>query len=399
MKKTTSLSAFFVALFLTACGGSPSTDEGEKLIQFDATKDYPTKEILLDDIAEVSYVPLSSERDEALFKGSLANISSKTVTIHDFQTGDFYLFDRSGAFLASFNHKGQGPEDYNFLITAFVDEGRGELFVIEKNRIQVYDKRGEYLRTLPLLSGAWVYEAADAGDGAIFIVDNHERVTSMYQGMADANAEFYEEPFLKVSKDDGHLISYVKMPKDYSFEVSAPLQVGQMTLKMAGPLQRLVGHRDGFLLTNQETDTIFLYREERLTPVFVHTPPIKGMPEKSYLNGYVEAGDYLFFEKVVLKAEMGRQPPVPSYYYMYDKKDGQFYEQSIGLKDFEGKTIPLAPELVRRSHDARLGALLLTTDELFEANENGKLSGELKTIVDRMDEDSNSLLMLSCFKE
>lgn len=386
-----------ITLFLlAACGTREKEISGPVL--FDATRDYPEKQLLLDEVADITYVPLSSETDSALFRGTLAHVSERTVTIHDFPRGIFYLFDRSGRYLSSFNHKGQGPEDYNFLITAFVDEARGELFAIEKNRIQVYDKQGDYRRTLRLPDGAWVYEAADGGDGSILLVDNQERASILYAGMVDENAEAYEQPFVRISKEDGGLVSYITLPKNFLVDLSADLQSSGISLKVFGPNHRLVSHRDGFLLTNQETDTIFLYAHDQLKPMMIHTPPISEQGEKSYLNGYVEAGDYLFFEKVLVKAVENRRPPVPSAYYLYDKRDGQFYEQAVSMRDFEGKRIDLTPQIIRPSRDARLGCLLLTVDELQTANADGKLSGELKRIVDEMPEDSNDLLMLMRFK-
>lgn len=386
-----------ITLFLlAACGTREKEISGPVL--FDATRDYPEKQLLLDEVADITYVPLSSETDSALFRGTLAHVSERTVTIHDFPRGIFYLFDRSGRYLSSFNHKGQGPEDYNFLITAFVDEASGELFAVEKNWIQVYDKQGDYRRTLRLPDGAWVLEAADGGDETILLVDNQERASILYAGMVDENAEAYEQPFVRISKADGGLVSYITLPKNFLVDLSADFQTAGISLKVFGPNHRLVSHRDGFLLTNQETDTIFLYAHDQLKPMMIHTPPVSEQGEKSYLNGYVEAGDYLFFEKVIVKAVENRRPPVPSVYYLYDKRDGQFYEQAVSMRDFEGKRIDLTPQIIRPSRDARLGCLLLTVDELQTANADGKLSGELKRIVDEMPEDSNDLLMLMRFK-
>lgn len=386
-----------ITLFLlAACGTREKEISGPVL--FDATRDYPEKQLLLDEVADITYVPLSSETDSALFRGTLAHVSERTITIHDFPRGIFYLFDRSGRYLSSFNHKGQGPEDYNFLVTAFVDEASGELFAVEKNWIQVYDKQGDYRRTLRLPDGAWVLEAADGGDETILLVDNQERASILYAGMVDENAEAYEQPFVRISKADGGLVSYITLPKNFLVDLSADFQTAGISLKVFGPNHRLVSHRDGFLLTNQETDTIFLYAHDQLKPMMIHTPPISEQGEKSYLNGYVEAGDYLFFEKVIVKAVENRRPPVPSVYYLYDKRDGQFYEQAVSMRDFEGKRIDLTPQIIRPSRDARLGCLLLTVDELQTANADGKLSGELKRIVDEMPEDSNDLLMLMRFK-
>ena len=84
-----------ITLFLlAACGTREKEISGPVL--FDATRDYPEKQLLLDEVADITYVPLSSETDSALFRGTLAHVSERTVTIHDFPRGIFYLFDRSG---------------------------------------------------------------------------------------------------------------------------------------------------------------------------------------------------------------------------------------------------------------------------------------------------------------
>lgn len=48
-------------LLLAACGTREKEISGPVL--FDATRDYPEKQLLLDEVADITYVPLSSETD------------------------------------------------------------------------------------------------------------------------------------------------------------------------------------------------------------------------------------------------------------------------------------------------------------------------------------------------
>ena len=51
-------------LLLVACG--QRADGPSDAILFDATRDYPEKQLLLDEVADITYVPLSNETDSAL---------------------------------------------------------------------------------------------------------------------------------------------------------------------------------------------------------------------------------------------------------------------------------------------------------------------------------------------
>lgn len=384
---------FLLLIIFLSCSKSEKKME---LVQFDSLAEYPEKEVLLESIADIFYVNFEEKGDEALFRGKPIHISSKTVSIFDFQSGDFYLFDRQGHLTARFNHKGSGPEDYMQVISAFVDENKNELYVIEKNKIKIYTKEGVFVRVLDLPKNAWVYEAADYDDHSILLVDNYERATAAYENLTQQNAETYQQPFVRISKTDGSVIEYIPVPKDFSVELTAPFQMGEMKMKVGGPLYRLVANKNGFLLYNQETDTLFLYQNDKsLNPVWVHYPAVKEMETKNYLNAYVEAGDYRFFEQVTLKIE--KTPPPLSVSYLYDTKQNAFFRQKVVMNEFAGKVVSITPEMIQSSRDPHLGYLMLPLSELKDAFDKGLLSGKLKEIVSASSEEGNDILMLMHF--
>lgn len=384
-------------LFLTIFLSCSISEKEVDLVQFNSQSNYLEKEFVLEDIADVSYVFFKMDKQGAAFRGKPLHISLNTITIFDFPTGDFHLFDLKGNLTSHFNRKGSGPEDYMNVISAFVDEKKGELYVIEKNKIKVYNKEGIFLRTLHLPNEAWVYEAAEYDDNSILLADNYERATGTYADLATKEADTYAEPFVRISKTDGNLIEYIPIPKDFSVDMTAPFQMGEMTMKVGGPLYRIVANKQGFLLYNQEIDTLFLYsKNETLNPIWVHTPPVKDMETKDYLNAYVEAGGYQFFEKVTLKIE--KTPPPPSLALVYDPNVTTFFRQKVMMKDFKGKVIPITPELVQRTRNAQIGHLMLPLSELKQALNEGLLSGDLKEIVTASEEEGNDVLMLLHFK-
>lgn len=373
------------------------SEKNVELVQFNSQDDCIEKEFLLEDIADISYVFFKMDKDDSAFRGVPLYISQNTIVIFDFPTGDFHLFDLRGNLISSFNHKGGAPNDYMSVISVFVDERKDELYVVEKNKIKIYSKTGTFIRTLNLPKDAWVYEAVEYDDSSILLADNYERATGTYADLANTDGDTYMEPFVRISKEDGRVIEYIIVPKDFSIDLTAPFQVGERTMKIGGPLYRIVSNKDGFLLSNPEIDTLFLFsREEKLSPIWVHNPSVKDMETKNYLNAYVEAGGYQFFEKVTLKVE--KIPPLPSVALLFDSKTNTFFRQKVMMKDFEGKVIPITPEIIQRTRDAHVGHVMLSLPELKEALEAGRLSGRLKEIVSASSEEGNDILMLLYFK-
>ena len=68
--KTHAFNIAFVAIcLLTGCTGKSVNDSSANIWTFDVTKEYPKKEMYIQDIADVKYVPLESN-DSMLWLGS-----------------------------------------------------------------------------------------------------------------------------------------------------------------------------------------------------------------------------------------------------------------------------------------------------------------------------------------
>ncbi|MDR1161461.1 MAG: hypothetical protein LBK45_03890, partial [Tannerellaceae bacterium] len=113
------------------------------------------------------------------------------------------------------------------------------------------------------------------------------------------------------------------------------------------------------------------------------------------LNGFVEAGKYEFLFTVRYEADNGQ---LPKTWLMRDKKTGAIYRQKISFNDYKGKEITLSPETIAKTKDGKLGLIVLNLEELRKATAGNRLSGMLKQLVERSDEEGNDIFMLLHFK-
>ena len=74
MKRVLYSAAFMLALLATGCGDANQKTSG--LPQIDVRTDYPEKEICLQDVAEVSYIPLETTDEILLDEGTGVEVLS-----------------------------------------------------------------------------------------------------------------------------------------------------------------------------------------------------------------------------------------------------------------------------------------------------------------------------------
>ena len=146
---------------LVACSGSPQKQKSASvntpaepftgLPVFDLQRQYPEKEIILQDIADVRYVVLETGDSSLVGTRTILMTDSFLVTVN--KKSDVIFFDKSGKYLHSFNHTGMSGEEYGDVVSGYcIDEKAREIFIYDglQSRIQVYGYGGAYRRTLKL---------------------------------------------------------------------------------------------------------------------------------------------------------------------------------------------------------------------------------------------------------
>ena len=150
MKRRIAVSLLFPLLLVGCGGGNKQPVEAGDLVAVDVTADYPKKELVLQDLMDVEYVPLETS-DEFLVKGRVMDVGKKFIAVSNKKEGDILLFDRTtGKAMKKINRKGQGPEEYVLTYSLLLDEDKNEIFVNDpfSAKIQVYDLDGNYKKSI-----------------------------------------------------------------------------------------------------------------------------------------------------------------------------------------------------------------------------------------------------------
>lgn len=396
MKKPQNIFAILyviISAFL-ATGCLPDKQKGDKLAVIDVSKSYPEKETLLTDIADVTYLYLNSDNDDYLYSGRIHSITENTVVVYDNISGSILFFSKDGNPKSRFNRKGNGPEEYLSALQVIYDEAADDVFVARMNIIQVYSSTGEYKRRITMPEGTVITPIVPFDEHSLFLYDGSKSIIPD-SNETNATTDGYVSPFVRISKIDGSVLDYVELPTD-------PIVLGVQNMDdrqtvIRGRTSRLVQCKEGVLLCNPETDTVFLYSKDySLTPVMTKTPSVKTLP-MTYLNNCVDVGQYQFMEVFTVRLEEGAFP-FPVNYLMRDKKTGEIFRQKILLPDYKGKEFLFSP--LKSGRDYEYGPIFeLDLGELKQAYDENKLSGKLKELVATLDEDvDNNIFMLVHFK-
>jgi len=129
---------------LVSCGGNKSADE---LPVIDVTKSYPEKAIVLQNIAQVEYIPLETGDDFLIDNNVFPEyIDGDYIIMRNWNSGDIMFFDRhTGKGIRKINRKGRGPGEYEAVSEIFVDRASDEMYVSSfSKKYLVYDLYGTF---------------------------------------------------------------------------------------------------------------------------------------------------------------------------------------------------------------------------------------------------------------
>ena len=397
MIKKLFLILLFSVTLVIGCSRNNPLIEGLPVI--DVTKNYPEKEISLNDIADVSYVHLNSKSDDFLYRGTINYATENTFVVVDASSNSILFFSKDGTPKSRFNRYGEGPQDYWGMGNPIIyDEKADEVFINTRFKIQVYSSKGEYKRSLPLPSGVMIHQMDSFDDQSLIIFDENRRFYKAQPKTPEENLAYFmyykiDSSFFLVSKADGQVLDYIQMP-------ASPICLSIKTSGgglMLPAITGMVKHAEGFCLCNPETDTVFLYTKNKvLTPIMCKIHSVSTLDPKIILNNCLDFGKYQFMEVQTLSSDQMGHRGYKNY--VRDKKTGEVYQPKITLPDYKGYIV-VVPKPYRRLFQENGTHYELNLFELKQAYIEKKLSGKLKELVAKLDElNDHNVLMFVKFK-
>ena len=385
MKKATTILA---TLLLVMAGCGSDQQPADDLITVDVTKDYPKKELILQDFMDVEYIPLETN-DEFITQGDVMAIGDTYIVVKNYTNdGNIYFFDRqTGKGLRKINKKGQGAEEYAFINGIILDEDREEMFVNSSSmkKIFVYDLSGNFKRSFNHTEGAEYLDVFNYDKDHLIRYD----MSVYYQEGQKRDKEFYHAV---ISKQDGSVTQSISIPFD---RVKAPfIQKGDAVVMTS--IRPIIPWLDSWLLVETSSDTVYSYAPEKnlLKPFLVKKPTVN--PEILLTMGPV-TDRYCFIRTIekVFDFTTGRGFPYTGL--MYDKQENAVFNTEVMNADYSNKQ---TVDLISNAGNREVATFLnLAAYQLAEAYNKNELKGKLKEIAAKLDEEANPVIMLVKYKK
>lgn len=402
----------YAGLLLCSCGanGSNKQNNGENasaeqtqevkkeqgLATLDVTKDYPEKKIVLQDLADVKYVPLKTEKNALLNNsaGMLGYVSDSLIVART-SDKEIVLFNGDGSVRSSFRHVGQGPEEYLFISGLAVDPKAQEIFIQDhllKYRILVYSFDGQYKRVLPIPFEMHLNCLHDFSADCLLAGDNRR---------ADRLGNSHRtKPYVLLSKRTGEVVKEldIHFPKRLSNIISKPLGENR-SMAAALSYNPIVRCKDSFVIGDLSSDTIYTYTPQGvLSPMLVRTPPVLSMETPKVICPDFKTGSYFFFDLVDFEFDFETRTGFPDKYMVYDYAAGKPYVCKLVNRDCEEQEIQLGDGGVT-NRAWNTACYTIPSSMLIEQLEAGKVHGPLKEIAATRAEDDNPVLVIVRFRD
>ena len=381
MKKLYTITLLLASMLLS-CGGGKGEAQKQKvsdgLWTFDVTKEYPTKEIYIQDIADVDYIPLETN-DSILWRGREVLYLDDDYIVGANRNNGVYFHDGKGKALNMFNKMGQGPKEYSDMYKVQYDKKSDEIYINDMFKYYVYDKEGNFKRSFQGIEDK-LYSRIEQ----FFILNEDELI--QYN---------YNNHYTRVSRLTGEHLGDIKLGVADS---TTTLHFRKNNMIFNTIVSHFTKDKEGYIITSFSADTTYLLTSNlQLKPIGVRIPPVSSQDVPVFLLPVKNTPRYYFMSTIK------KEDSFPTKAYMMDKKTNQIYylKDYFKNKDYIGLKVHLdmfgPAVLANLPNNVCVQSLNIT--KLCEAYEEGKLSGKLKDIAANLKEDDNPVLMIIKFRE
>jgi hypothetical protein len=374
-----------ILFVMAGCGGG-SKQSADDFITVDVTASYPKKELILQDFMDVEYVVLETN-DEFVCQDLVLDIGKNMIIVRNHPgDGDIFIFDRNGKALKKINRKGQGAEEYTVYMRVALDEDRAELFVGDRpgNRIVVYDTDGNFKRILKQ-------------DDMI----NYTYMCNFDRENLICNNSWIEDiqPFAVISKQDGSLTGEIQIPFKKKISMSVEFELNNTTYYTSPDTYNpILPYFNSWILTEQSSDTVYRYTSDHtVTPIIVRTPSVQSMDPVIFLFPSLFTDRYYFMDAVKKEFDGSKyysDEGFPTTHLMYDRLEKAMFGYTVYNDDYTDKRPVNINKSVPVVNEEIAALQSLEADQLIEDYGKGKLTGELKEIAAKLNEESNPVIML-----
>lgn len=395
-----SVLGIILLMLLLSCTGPSSHSVSNELIEIDVKKEYPKKDILLNDIAEITYIPLETNDSSVMDFYFGISLSTDTIILGDYSQSKLFFFNKKGDYLGGFKRCcGQSGTEYNSLNLFTVDYTQKELYVYDYfflSRIMVYDFSGKFKRKIELSQQVWLRHLFVYDDKNLIGYSKLSWQGTKFDGKSDV---FEENPYYFIDKQTGTMSSVpIMIKKRISDDVRFRDEKTGESMLTSLYMNPMLKTKDGFIISDSSLDTVYHYMNNVLTPVAILKN--RDMEENLVdLHSVIFYSDRYMLIKVKKKEVDYAHKTLVNHPYnllFCDRETQEIHEATLYISD-------ITPKLGIVSYDVsevpdNMFVTVFEVGGLKRLLEHDSLKGELKKIAENLDEDANSVLMIAKFK-
>ena len=398
MKLSTLFSSIGIAIFLVCCVQKTSGD----LPIIDLTHNYPKKDIVLQDIADVEYISLNGKDAPLIGLVSIGYISNDCYILHERgRNGGVFVIEKNGN-IHHFNRLGNGSKEYLSISHLTYDPVKREIYIYDRmgsNGILVYTESGTFVRTIPELSQLAIEEIYDFDDQTLLAYFGFSRATP-------DNDPNQMTPYVFLNKQTGEIVSRLPLnfpERIYNRRIIRIEGVGSMGIVVASTNTRKFG--DDFFIAELSADTLYiLSQNHKLTPVLTRTPSVYNTKFIALSMGlktdkFIHLCAYEY-DMEAIEAAAKKEQPLPqgrSEDYLFYPSSGEMIIPNFMNADWPSGKTSIGMDKVSMN-EKNMSARIFHAETLVTALEKGELQGKLKEVTQTLAIDDNPVLMLVRFK-
>ncbi len=366
-------------LLLLGCG---SEKQQNGIPTIDVNKSYPQKEIILQDIAEVTYTPLETRNDVLLGETTIVPVGKDKILAYSTRSGDVFLFNNNGKFIHKFNHRGQSGEEYNYISNVFADVAKDELYIMNasfpKSNILVYDMKGKYKRTLEFDD---IY-GHTISFGKKYLLSYNNPSTKDPFGK---KKQFKPSSLIVLNKEKQSTEKTIQLPTTEGVTSLCFFKISGHTGFMSHAPKLFVKTNEGLLVNDVACNNVFLFNNSfELVPILERTPKVSPNDNPQKMVGVIGLSKKAIYLDVTLNVFN------PKTRKGFDKTSYQLQRSNNKIVEY---TLKNSDCLSNKKWASLKQYVLMPADELIQYLEEGKLKGKLKNIAEKLKEDDNPVLM------
>lgn len=367
---------------------SNSPENRNKIISVDLNKEYPQKNIIIQDVANVEYIPLETNNN-ALFKYlSIGAISNNHIIIYNKSNGSIFIFDRKGNFLNTFNRQGGGGEEYNYIFSFCFDDKKEEIYIVNLKKqcnIYIYSLTGKFKRKISLPENIWTENIINYDDNYLFCYD------CFNLDNPDPKLKTNIKPYFFVSKETGKITPLMYETKN---RISNSILMVAQKKVISVNMNPIIKNGSATYISDFGSDTIYSLKSKTLTPIITKHPTVKENNPPILLSIQLLSDRFILMRSIKKQFENSN---IETKNFGYDNIEKKIYTLNFLNADLESKKGIKIDNITASPHNIAQWGFQANT--LVEYNKKGLLKGKLKEIASKLSPDDNPVLMLIDFNK